>query len=76
MNTVKSLDEELRTLVRKARKNRKISQQRLADFMNELYDANWFQQTVQKVESGNRSITAGEMIALMSILGIDVWTKK
>lgn len=76
MSTVASFDEEMRTLVRKARTNRKVSQAKLAEFMNDLYDAHWFQQTVQKVESGERNITAGEMIALMSILSIDVWTKK
>ena len=76
MNTVASLDEEMRTLVRQARINRKISRQKLASFMNVHYYAEWDRETVQEIESGERSITAGEMIALMSILSVDVWTKK
>ena len=76
IDTVASIDDEMRTLIRKARMNRQLSQAKLAEFMNELYDAGWFQQTVQKVESGDRKLSAGEFIGVVSILDIDVWRKQ
>ena len=75
-NTVTSIDEEMRTLIRKARVNRRLSQAKLAEFMNEYFDAGWFQQTVQEVESGDRRLSAGEFIGVVSILDIDVWRKQ
>lgn len=75
-NTVTSIDEEMRTLIRKARVNRRLSQAKLAEFMNEYFDAGWFQQTVQEVESGDRRLSAGEFIGVVSILDVDVWRKQ
>ena len=75
-NTVASIDEEMRTLIRKARMNRQLSQAKLAEFMNEYFDAGWFQQTVQEVESGDRRLSAGEFIGVVSILDVDVWRKQ
>ena len=76
INTVTSIDEEMRTLIRKARVNRRLSQAKLAEFMNEYFDAGWFQQTVQEVESGDRRLSAGEFIGVVSILDVDVWRKQ
>ena len=76
INTVASIDEEMRTLIRKARVNRRLSQAKLAEFMNGLFDAGWFQQTVQEVESGDRRLSAGEFIGVVSILDVDVWRKQ
>ena len=76
INTVASIDDEMRTLIRGARMNRQLSQAKLAEFMNGLFDAGWFQQTVQKVESGDRKLSAGEFIGVVSILDVDVWRKQ
>ena len=75
-NTVTSIDEEMRTLIRKVRVNRRLSQAKLAEFMNEYFDAGWFQQTVQEVESGDRKLSAGEFIGVVSLLDVDVWRKQ
>ena len=76
INTVASIDDEMRTLIRGARMNRQLSQAKLAEFMNEYFDAGWFQQTVQEVESGDRRLSAGEFIGVVSILDVDVWRKQ
>lgn len=73
--TVAEMDSEIRSLVSSARKNRKLSQAKLAELMNDIFDAGWFQQTVQKFEAGDRGLSAGEFVALSAILNIRVWTK-
>lgn len=50
----------------------RLSQQRVAYFMNEIYGFPWHQTMVGKVESGQRAVKMDEAFALCRIYGIEL----
>lgn len=59
-------------LLRQAREEYGMSQDKFAAEMARQCDPAWCQQTVTRVENGQRAIRLGEAIAAASILGIDL----
>lgn len=74
-HTLSKLDEAVITQIAYARKSEGLSQEALAQAMNDKFNAGWFQQTVQKIETGACGVSAGEYIAVAALLDIKMWVE-
>lgn len=58
-------------MVKQARQQRKMSQQAVAEALNQRIAENYFHTTIGKIEKGKRGISLVEAVALAELLGID-----
>lgn len=66
-------DKYLGTLVKEARNLRGLSQQRLAEELNEkLATTSYYKSTITRIEKAERQISASELFALVEILNIEL----
>ncbi|MDV6231924.1 MULTISPECIES: helix-turn-helix domain-containing protein [Rhodococcus] len=70
MGALEDTDKAIGQAVQRARIARGWSQTALAERLAEASETNWLQQTVLRLESGQRSLKVRELILLSEVLGI------
>ncbi len=56
--------------VAQARKVRRMTQQQLVDALNSEYGLGWYQQTIGRLEAGNRQTRLPEAVAIATVLDV------
>lgn len=63
--------DEIRQLIRDARKRSGLSQSDVAKAMESRFSTGWYQSTVGRIESGTRALNVVEALTLAEIVGLD-----